>query len=100
MVFRVTVHLWQNPGEPEAFRRFEDQALDIMRRYGATVLIDYPQQAGGPDEIHHLSFPDQSHFLSYREDAGLAQLADLRQKGVLTTELIWPDGPPSRGSAR
>lgn len=94
MVFRVTVHLWQKPGAARAFRQFEDQAMEIMRGYGAEITVEIPEGAEGSDEIHHLTFPSPAEFTAYRQDQRLQDLAPLREKGVQKTALFWPDGPP------
>jgi len=67
-----------------------------MRSYGAQVSIERPapeaaRPGGGPDEIHVLDFPDQQQFEAYRRDRRMADLAALRARSIVRTNIKLPN---------
>ena len=91
--FRVVVRLWVAAGEESGFRRFEDRAIDLMRGHGARIVsIERPASPDphAPHEVHVLEFPSRASFDSYRADARLAELAALRERVVLRSEIELP----------
>ena len=98
----IVAQLFIHPGREGEFRRFETEAVRIMRKHGGciekvirpTVAV---QQELLPYEVHLLSFPSMEQFAAYKADADLAKLADLRQSAIARTEvLIGEEGEPYR----
>jgi hypothetical protein len=82
----------------EDFRAFERHAAAVMAAHGGSiersvvVTDDTPQETF--KEIHLLAFPDKQSFLAYRGDARLDELRRLRERSVVSTEvLLGEDGP-------
>ena len=87
------MRLWVVAGEEPGFRRFEDRAIDVMREHGARIVsIERPTSSDShaPHEVHVLEFPSRASFDSYRADARLAELAELRARVVLRSEIELP----------
>ena len=86
----VVAALHVRPGAEEAFARFEQQALAIVREQGGRLerAVRVPRAADAPYEIHVLAFPSQSAFDAYRQDPRLAALAPLRENAVERT-VLW-----------
>lgn len=92
--FRVVVRLWVVEGEESGFRHFEDRAIDIMHEHGVRVVSierPTPPDPHAPYEVHVLEFPARAAFDAYRADVRLAELAELRDRVVLRTEIELPD---------
>lgn len=87
----------------EKFRAFESHAAGVMKKYGGRIERTVVLLAdGSPDvikEVHIVTFPTEKAFAAYRQDATLAQAADLRNQSVVHTELlVGVDGPRYVGS--
>ena len=79
------------------FHRFEFAAAAIMARHGGaierTVAVDDPA-AEHYREVHLVTFPGAAAFAAYRADPELAELAQLRETAIVSTEvLLGEDGP-------
>lgn len=83
--------------ELEAFRAFETIAARVMARHRGA--IERTVVAPGIDdatlrEVHVVTFPDDASLAAYRADAALAAARDLRDRSVVSTELLLgEDGP-------
>ncbi len=90
MTYKIKVSLWVFEDELDSFRRFEDQAFEIMQNYGAVVAcVESPvrQSAETPYQIHLLEFPSKMAFDAYRADIRLSSLMGLRSRAIKGTEL-------------
>jgi antibiotic biosynthesis monooxygenase (ABM) superfamily enzyme len=84
--------LYINPGKEAEFERFESAAAKIMRRHGGAITRRIrcapSTDQSAPYEIHILDFPDAAAFASYRSDAELAAMAELRTSAIRQTT-VW-----------
>jgi antibiotic biosynthesis monooxygenase (ABM) superfamily enzyme len=99
MQLTMVAALYINPGKEADFERFELAAAGIMRRYGGAITRRIRCAKGAdqsaPYEIHILDFPDAAAFASYRNDAELGAMAELRTSAIRQTT-VWSgvDLPP------
>ena len=83
--------------ELEAFRAFERIAARVMARHGGA--IERTVVAPGTDdatlrEVHVVTFPDDAALAAYRADPELGAARALRERSVVSTELLaGEDGP-------
>jgi uncharacterized protein (DUF1330 family) len=88
----IVASLYIHPGMEAEFERFESAAVRIMRRHGGAITRRMRSVAGvdqsPPYEIHILDFPNAAAFASYRNDAELAALAELRTSAIRQTT-VW-----------
>ena len=74
------------------FEDFERQAAGIMGRYGGKIEREIrlagDERADTFRDVHIVSFPDAASFEAYRQDAGLAALSTLRERAVVSTEIL------------
>jgi uncharacterized protein (DUF1330 family) len=95
----VVAALYINPDKEAEFERFESAAARIMRRHGGAITrrIRCAQGAdqSAPYEVHVIDFPDAAAFSSYRNDAELGAMAELRTSAIRQTT-VWSgaDLPP------
>jgi hypothetical protein len=80
------------------FRRFERHAARVMARYGGaierTVFAHVDASPELAREVHVLTFPSAAAFARYRADSELSELAALRERSVVSTEIVvGVDGP-------
>ncbi len=91
--------LYIYPGTEAEFERFESAAASIMGRHGGAITRRIRcapgADASAPYEIHILDFPDAAAFASYRNDAELGAIAELRTSTIRQTT-VWSgvDLPP------
>jgi len=76
-----------------SFKKFETKAIKIMREYNGKLLSAFEpnnEESTLPNvsEVHYLEFPDLGAFNNYRDDLGLKELRELRNKGVSQTTII------------
>lgn len=82
-----------------SFAEFENHALRIMAKHEGRLLSSFrplPENAAiesAVREIHVLRFPDQDSFRGYQSDAELLELAELRQRAILTTQVFVSASP-------
>lgn len=74
----------------ELLKEFEGQASKIMKLYQGRIMCAFetmrqPDNTG--EEIHVLEFPNETCFMNYKKDEVLAQLADLREQAISSTEV-------------
>jgi hypothetical protein len=90
------------------FREFERHAARVMARYGGAIeRTVFAHVDAAPElarEVHVVTFPSAAAFARYRSDAELAELSALRERSVVSTEIVvgvdGPDyGPSAAGSA-
>ncbi len=86
----VTVFLFINDGERDAFERFERAVKPEIERYGGrfAAVGQITQQVGfdsAPDEVHWLTFPSQEAFDAYRGRVVSAELQTLRARAIHQT---------------
>jgi hypothetical protein len=89
--FTLVALLTLEPGAHAEFERFENEAARIMRRHGGRIerrIALSERGAGGPDELHLVTFPDRGSFERYRADEELRALSPLRARAVRET-LVW-----------
>jgi uncharacterized protein (DUF1330 family) len=84
--------------ELDAFREFERHAANVMARHGGAIERSvFARVEGAPElarEIHFVTFPSEAAFARYRADPELAARAALRDRSVVSSELvIGVDGP-------
>jgi antibiotic biosynthesis monooxygenase (ABM) superfamily enzyme len=88
----IVAALYVHPGMEAEFERFESAAARIMRRYGGAITRRIRCAPGTdqstPYEIHILDFPDAAAFASYRNDAELGAMAELRTSAIRQTT-VW-----------
>ena len=82
----------------DMFRAYESQATQVMQRYGGciaqTVVVAAKEGGQIMKEVHIVKFPDESAFRAYRADPTLKEMAHLRDRSVISTQiLIGTDGP-------
>jgi hypothetical protein len=82
----------------EDFRAFERHAAAAMAAHGGgierTVAVSEGVPPGMVKEVHVLAFPDRRCFDAYRADPRLAALRHLRDRSVMSTEILMgEDGP-------
>jgi uncharacterized protein (DUF1330 family) len=82
----------------EDFRAFEHRAASVMAAHGGslerTVTVSEGAPPGTVKEVHVLAFPDRPSFDAYRADPRLAALRHLRERSVVSTEILMgEDGP-------
>ena len=74
------------------FERFETHAAEIMSKWEGrierVIRLDGAATAGSFREIHIVSFRDQAAFDAYRCDPELVALSGLREKAIVTTEVV------------
>ena len=77
-----------------AFDAFEALAAQVMARHGAAVerAIRIPPGGNAPErEVHVVRFPSAAAWDAYRADAELAELRELRARGIAATEILVGD---------
>lgn len=84
------------------FRAFEHRAATIMRTYGGMIeraLVLAPDSPSDTmRELHIVRFPSRASFEAYRADSRLGELAELRARSLLATEIaVAVDGPAYSG---
>ena len=87
----LVVSLFVHPGRQAEFEEFETKASAIMRRHGGTmrrIALAPGADPAQPHEIHIVTFPDQQSYESYRADAELTSLANLRSRAIRQT-IVW-----------
>jgi hypothetical protein len=91
----LVVNLWLKDGDVAGFEAFEHAAADVMATHGGRIdaAIRCDAYAGGPFEVHLVSFPDVAAFDAYRADPRRVALGAQRERVIARTE-VW------RGAAR
>lgn len=84
------------------FRAFEHRAATIMQTYGGRIeralVLDPESHSDTIRELHIVSFPSPASLDAYRADARLAELAELRARSLVATEVaVAVDGPAYSG---
>jgi len=82
--------------DPALFRKYEIEAVCIMKRYGGSLLVAFePNENESVEvncsEVHCLEFPDLNSFKSYRKDYRLGEMAELREKAISKIKIIVSD---------
>ena len=88
----------------EDFRAYERRVAAIMADYGAkierTVVVQPDPHTDTFKEVHIVRFPSSDVRAAYREDARYVALAPIRERVVVSTDvLIGEDGPDYSGRA-
>ena len=86
------------------YRAYERRAAAIMADHGAkierTVVVQSDPNAVTFKEVHIIRFPNPDARAAYRVDARYLELAPIREKVVVNTEiLIGEEGPDYGGRA-
>ena len=86
------------------FRAYERRVAAIMADYDArierTVVVQSDPQSETFKEVHIVRFPDSDARAAYRGDARYLALAPMRERVVVSTDvLIGEDGPDYSGRA-
>jgi uncharacterized protein (DUF1330 family) len=85
----------------EDFRAFERHAAAVMKAHGGgfarTVSVSEGAPAGTVKEVHVLAFPDRPSFDAYRADPRLAALRHLRERSVVSTDILMGEDGPDYG---
>lgn len=83
------------------FRDFEHRAAGLMRDHGGAieraVVIDPDPEAPTLRELHIVTFPSPAAFESYKADPRQEDLAPLRTKAILATEIMTGEDGPAYG---
>jgi len=73
---------------------FESKAAEIMRSYGGDIIRAFEtirnEDLTG-QEIHLLEFPSDASFSEYRSDPRLLELAELREKAIISMKVVKSD---------
>jgi uncharacterized protein (DUF1330 family) len=88
----LVVSIWIKKEQTAGFEEYERTAASIMELYGGRIekairCSDADGSAGGPFEIHIVTFPDEDAFQAYRQDKHFLNLAALRQSVIVRTEI-------------
>lgn len=82
--FLVLIEL--NAGMADQLRRYEQQAVPVMRRHGGQLVYVFRPVAGTastvPDEVHLLAFESEAGFVAFRNDPELHAVRQLRDAAV------------------
>ena len=86
------------------YRAYERRVAAIMADYGArierTVVVQSDPNAATFREVHVIRFPDAAARAAYRADARYLELAPIRERVVVSTEvLVGEEGPDYAGRA-
>jgi uncharacterized protein (DUF1330 family) len=86
------------------YRAYERRAAAIMADHGAkierTVVVQSDPKAVTFKEVHIIRFPDPDALAAYSGDARYLELASIREKVVVSTEvLVGEEGPDYGGRA-
>jgi antibiotic biosynthesis monooxygenase (ABM) superfamily enzyme len=86
----LIVLLWVLPERRAEFERFESRAAEIMRDHGGCIerRVGIAADAGAPDEVHVVTFPDAAAFDAYRSDPRSLSLSTLRAEAIRDT-VVW-----------
>ena len=92
-IMLLIVRVWLAPGcDLSEYQGFEREAATIMKSHGGRIerafRVHEAHIEDEPFEIHVVSFPDESAFTSYRNDARTRALAEKRDRLLARTE-IW-----------
>lgn len=84
------------------FRAFEHRAASIMQTHGGMIeralVLDPDSHSDTIRELHIVRFPSAASFAAYRADSRLSELAELRARSLLATEIaVAVDGPAYSG---
>ena len=86
----------------DQFRAFESLAAKVMKKHGGrierTVVVAPDSSPEVIKEIHVVTFPSEAAFAAYRKDEQLGELAHLRDRSVVHTELFVGEDGPSYGA--
>jgi uncharacterized protein (DUF1330 family) len=88
------VLLTPTPGNEALLVEYEDQVLALLESHGARVLQRVRTTDGPPDapfEVHVLEFPSHTELDEYLENPARLALADLRDRAIATTQLLYVD---------
>jgi uncharacterized protein (DUF1330 family) len=87
----------------EAYRAYEYRAAEIMAGHDArierTVVLESDPNEETFKEVHLLRFPDSAALKAYRADPKLLALAPIREKVIVSTELLVGEDGPDYGDA-
>jgi len=86
------------------FRAYERRVAAIMADYGAkierTVVVQSDPHTDTFKEVHIVRFPNSDAWAAYRGDARYLALAPIRERVVVSTDvLVGEDGPDYGGRA-
>lgn len=89
------------PGREGTFAAFEDHVLPLLARYEGRLLYRVRPAAdamlhselGQPYEVHLVSFPGESNFQGYMNDAERQRYLDLKNDSVERVLLIQGTSP-------
>jgi hypothetical protein len=86
----IVVSLWLKNHDVAAFEACEHAAADLMAAHGGRIdsAIRCAADAGGPFEVHVVSFPSVAAYDAYRTDPRVLELRPLREQVVARTE-VW-----------
>ena len=73
---------------------FESKAIQVMHFHGGSMVRAFEtirNQDGSGQEVHLLEFPTESAFRDYRSDSRLLAYAELRDRAILSTQIIKSD---------
>jgi len=87
----LVVALFVHPGRDAEFAQFEEQAADIMRRYGGRIerrISIASASESDPTEVHVVTFPDSAALDRYQRDPDVVALADVRARAIRRT-IVW-----------
>lgn len=76
----------------DEFREFERHAASVMARHGGAIeRTVFARVDGAPElarEIHVVTFPSEAEFARYRADPELAARAAVRDRAVVSSEIV------------
>ncbi len=82
----------------DAFREYETHAAEIMKNFDGrierTVVVQQDCSSNLMKEIHVVTFPDETAYVSYRQDKRMVKFSYLRDQSVVHTEIfVGEEGP-------
>jgi len=73
---------------------FEGKAAEIMRSHGGDIIRAFEtfrNEDRSGQEIHLLEFPSEAAFSEYRSDSRLLEIAELREKAIVSMKVVKSD---------
>ncbi|MFO7537705.1 MAG: DUF1330 domain-containing protein [Chloroflexota bacterium] len=85
----------------EEYHAYERRAAEIMAKHGAgierTVVVESNPNEATFKEVHILRFPNADALNAYKADPQLLELAPIREKLIVHTELLVGEDGPNYG---
>lgn len=90
MALQLCVLLWASVGEEEGLSRYEDTVLELVPKYGGSVVgrVRRTSEGDGPNEVQVIHLPDDEALQSYMKDPARVALAEVHRRVVARTELM------------